>query len=53
MKTNNVQEIELNFDLRVLPPPTVPLVSWSESRSDYQRGMVVSSPENAIAEFTE
>jgi hypothetical protein len=30
MKTNNVQEIELNLDLRLLPPPTVPAVSWAD-----------------------
>ena len=51
MKTNNVQEIELNLDLRLLPPPTVPAVSWAEAREDYQRGSVVSGPENAIAYF--
>ena len=52
MKTDRVQEIELKFDLRVLPPPTVPVVSWAEARANYVRGPVVSSPENAIAYFS-
>jgi len=51
MKTNRVLKEELKFDLRVIPPPTIPVVSWAESRADYQRGPVVSSPENAIAYF--
>ena len=52
MKTNRVQEAELKFDLRVLPPPTVPLVSWAEARANYVRGPVVSSPDSAIAYFS-
>jgi len=52
MKTNRVQEAELKFDLRVLPPPTVPLVSWSEARANYERGPVVNSPDCAINYFS-
>ena len=51
MKTNRVQEAELKFELRVLPPPTVPLVSWAEARADYKRGPVVSSPERCHCLF--
>ncbi len=52
MKTNRVQEAEMKFDLRVLPPPTVPLVSWSEARANYERGPLVSSPDSAINYFS-
>jgi hypothetical protein len=30
MKTNRQMKEELKFDLRVLPPPTVPVVSWAD-----------------------
>ena len=51
MKTNKVQEEELKFDLRVLPPPTVPVVSWAEAKAEYKRGPTVTSPDDAIAYF--
>jgi DNA repair protein RadC len=50
MKKNQPQE-ELKFDVRVLPPPTVPLVSWAEARANYQRGPVLGSPAEAAGYF--
>lgn len=41
----------LEFDLKVLPPPTVPPISWAEARADYKRGPVISSPEDVSAYF--
>lgn len=32
-------------------PPTVPPVSWSEARTDYERGPVVTSPDDVVAYF--
>jgi hypothetical protein len=51
MKTNKMQKEELEFELRVLPPPTVPPVSWAEARADYKRGPVVSGPDDVVAYF--
>ena len=51
METNRAKKTELKFDLRVLPPPTVPVVSWAEARADYKRGPVVSGPEDVAAYF--
>ena len=51
MKTNRQMKEELKFDLRVLPPPTVPVVSWAEARADYKRGPVVSGPDDVVAYF--
>jgi DNA repair protein RadC len=45
------KQMEIKFDLNVLPAPTIPISSWEESRADYKRGPVVSGPENAIAYF--
>ena len=50
MKKNQPQE-ELKFNVKVLPPPTVPLVSWAEARADYQRGPVMGSPAEAVEYF--
>ncbi len=41
----------LKFNVRELPPPTVPPVSWAEARADYQRGPVMGSPEDVAAYF--
>ncbi len=41
----------LTFDLKVLPPPTVPPASWAEARADYKRGPVITSPEDVAAYF--
>jgi len=41
----------LPFDLKVLPPPTVPPVSWAEARADYKRGPTVTSPQDVAAYF--
>lgn len=38
------------FDVKQLPAPTLPPVSWAEARADYHRGPVVSSP-NEVAEY--
>ncbi len=51
METNRAKKEELKFELRVLPPPTVPPTTWAEARADYKRGPVVSGPEDAIAYF--
>jgi len=42
---------QLDFDLNILPPPTVPIISWAEARADYERGPIVSSPDSAIDYF--
>lgn len=41
----------LEFDLKVLPPPTVPPTSWAEARADYKRGPVITSPEDVAIYF--
>ena len=41
----------LTFDLKVLPPPTVPPVSWAEARAEYKRGPVITSPQDVAAYF--
>lgn len=41
----------LEFDLKVLPPPTVPPTSWAEARADYKRGPVITSPQDVAAYF--
>ena len=51
METNRANKGESKFELRVLPPPTVPPTTWAEARADYKRGPVVSGPEDAIAYF--
>jgi len=51
METNRAKKAELKFDLRVLPPPTVPVVSWAEARADYKRGPVVTGPDDVAAYF--
>ncbi len=51
MKENTKKQEELKFELKVLPPPTVPPVSWAEARADYKRGPVVSGPEDVVAYF--
>ena len=51
MKENTQKKEELKFELRVLPPPTVPPISWAEARADYKRGPVVSGPEDVICYF--
>ena len=50
MKKNQPQE-ELKFDVRVLPPPTIPLVSWAEARANYQKGPVLGSPAESANYF--
>jgi len=39
------------FDVKELPSPTVPVVSWAEAREDYKRGPVVATPEDVAAYF--
>jgi DNA repair protein RadC len=51
MKTSKVQEEEMKFDVTVVPPPTVPPVSWAEARETYQRGPVIGDPQNAAEYF--
>jgi hypothetical protein len=51
MKTNRKKQEELKFELKVLPPPTVPPASWAEARADYKRGPVVSGPDDVVAYF--
>ncbi len=51
MKTSKVQEEEMKFDVKAVPPPTVPPISWAEARADYKRGPVVSGPEDVVAYF--
>ena len=45
------KQMEIKFDLNILPAPTVPIISWEESRALYKRGPVVSSPDSAISYF--
>lgn len=52
MEVKIAKKEELRFDLRVLPPPTIPLVSWAEARAEYERGPVVASPDTAIQYFS-
>jgi DNA repair protein RadC len=45
------KQIELKFEVGILPPPTVPPVSWEEARETYGRGPVVGDPQNAAEYF--
>jgi DNA repair protein RadC len=42
---------ELGFEGMFKIPPTVPPVSWAEARSDYKRGPLVGSPNEATEYF--
>ncbi len=42
---------ELSFEGMFKIPPTVPPVSWAEARSDYKRGPIVGSPNEATEYF--
>ncbi len=44
-----MQEEGMKFDVKGVPPPTVPPISWAEARADYKRGPVVSGPEDVVA----
>ena len=52
MEAKRVKKAELKFDLRVLPAPTVPVVSWAEARAEYERGPVIGSPDSAAEYFS-
>lgn len=43
--------LEIQFSLDILPPPTVPVTSWAEARTNYQRGPVVTEPGKASEYF--
>src|SRR5579883_3481888 len=45
------KQIELKFEVGILPPPTIPPVSWEEARESYGRGPVVGDPQNAAEYF--
>ena len=45
------KQLELKLSVDVLPPPTIPATSWAESRKDYERGPVVTEPQNAAEYF--
>lgn len=51
MEEKSKKQEELKFESKVLPPPTVPPVSWAEARADYKRGPVVSGPEDVVSYF--
>ncbi len=51
MRTNTRKQEQLKFDLMVLPPPTIPVVSWAEARADYKRGPALSGPGDAAEYF--
>jgi hypothetical protein len=41
LKIAKKKQEPLKNDLRVFPPPTVPVVPWAEARADYKRGPVM------------
>ena len=51
MKLSTSKQEQLNFDVKVLPPPTVPVVSWAEAKAEYKRGPYVSGPQEAVEYF--
>jgi len=50
MRTKQKQ-MEMKFEVEKLPPPTVPPITWAESRAEYKRGPVVSAPQEAVDYF--
>ncbi len=49
--SDETKKDRLKFNVKELPPPTVPPVSWAEARADYQRGPVMGSPDEVVAYF--
>jgi DNA repair protein RadC len=45
------KQLEMPMEVMLKIPPTVPPVSWAESRADYERGPVISSPEDVESYF--
>ena len=51
MKTKQATQIELKFNPETAPPPTMPVLSWAESRAEYKRGPALCSPSESAAYF--
>ena len=49
--SKRIKQLEMPLEVMFKIPPTVPPVSWSESRADYERGPVVTSPDDVVAYF--
>ena len=49
--SKRIKQLEMPLEVMFKIPPTVPPVSWSEARADYERGPVVTSPDDVVAYF--
>ena len=49
--SKRIKQLEMPLEVMFKIPPTVPPVSWSEARTDYERGPVVTSPDDVVAYF--
>lgn len=49
--SKRIKQLEMPLEVMFKIPPTVPPVSWSEARANYERGPVVTSPDDVVAYF--
>lgn len=49
--SKRIKQLEMPLEVMFKIPPTVPPVSWSEARADYERGPVVTSPDDVVTYF--
>jgi len=51
MRNRKQKQIEMKFNPETAPPPTIPVLSWAEARTEYKRGPALCSPSESSAYF--